>query len=93
VEVIGNLLGITLNWLYFALMESSSKQATPGKMAIRIAVTDLRGNRISFGRATGRHFGKIISIFTFFIGFLMAGFTKRKQALHDMMAGCLIICR
>lgn len=87
----GYVLGIVLNWLYFTLLESSSKQATLGKMALGIVVTDLNGNRISFGRATGRHFGKIISGMILCIGFLMAGFTKKKQALHDIIAGCLVV--
>ena len=79
------------SWLYFALMESSSKQATVGKMALGIIVTDLNGNRLSFGRATGRYFGKILSGMILMIGYIMAGFTEKKQALHDMIAGCLVI--
>lgn len=78
-------------WLYFALMESSSKQATVGKMALSIIVTDLNGNRISFGRATGRFFGKFLSQMILMIGYIMAGFTEKKQALHDMIAGCLVV--
>ncbi|HEY4613324.1 MAG TPA: RDD family protein [Bacteroidota bacterium] len=78
-------------WLYFALMESSSKQATLGKMALSIIVTDMNGNRISFGRATGRYFGKILSGLILSIGYIMAGFTEKKQALHDMIAGCLVV--
>ncbi len=78
-------------WLYYALMESSTNQATLGKMALGIKVTDLNGNRISFGKATGRYFGKIVSGMILYIGFIMAGFTEKKQALHDMMAGCLVV--
>jgi uncharacterized RDD family membrane protein YckC len=78
-------------WLYFALMESSSKQATLGKMAIGIRVTDLNGNRIGFGKATGRYFAKILSALILGIGFLMAAFTEKKQALHDMLAGTLVV--
>ncbi len=88
------IIGIIIllaNWLYFALMESSAKQATLGKMALGIIVTDLEGRRISFGRATGRYFGKIISDLTFSIGYIIAGFTEKKQALHDMMASCLVV--
>ncbi len=83
-----NIIGI---WLYHALMESSRWQATPGKLALGIRVTDLNGHRISFGRATGRHFGKIVSSIPLLIGWIMAAFTEKKQALHDMMAGCLVI--
>jgi len=82
---------VLLKWLYFALMESSAKQATLGKMALGIKVVDLNGSRISFGKATGRYFGKIISALILYIGFMMAGWTVRKQALHDIMAGCLVI--
>lgn len=78
-------------WLYFALMESSSKQATLGKMALGIIVTDMNGNKLTFGRASGRYFGKILSGMIFMIGYIMAAFTERKQALHDMIAGCLVV--
>ena len=85
------IVGIVLVWLYFALLESSPRQATLGKMAIGIKVTDLNGNRISFGRATGRHFAKFISTFIAFIGYIMAAFTAKKQALHDIIASTLVI--
>jgi uncharacterized RDD family membrane protein YckC len=78
-------------WLYYALMESSGQQGTLGKMALGIKVADMSGNRISFGRATGRYFAKIISSLTLTIGYMMAGFTQQKQALHDIVAGCLVI--
>ena len=78
-------------WLYFALMESSSQQGTLGKMALGVKVTYMVGNRISFGRATGRYFAKMISSLTLGVGYLMAGFTQQKQALHDIIAGCLVV--
>ena len=77
-------------WLYEAFLESSSYQATLGKMIFGMKVTDLYGNRISFARATGRHFAKIISGMILCIGFMIAGFTERKQALHAMIAGTLV---
>ena len=89
--LIAILLVMVAGWLYYALMESSAKGATLGKMALGIKVTDMNGNRISFGRATGRYFGKIISGLIIYIGYIMAGFTQQKQALHDIMAGCLVI--
>lgn len=79
------------NWIYEAAMESSKYQATLGKMVLGLKVTDLEGRRISFLRATGRHIAKIISGFILLIGFIMAGFTERKQALHDMIAGTLVV--
>lgn len=79
------------NWLYFALMESSSKQATLGKMAIGIKVTTLDGGRINFGRASVRYFGKILSGLILGIGYIMAGLSTKKQALHDMLADTLVV--
>lgn len=79
------------SWIYEAALESSKYQATLGKMALGLKVTDLEGRRISFLRATGRHFAKIISGLILLIGFIMAGFTQRKQALHDMIAGTLVV--
>jgi uncharacterized RDD family membrane protein YckC len=80
-----------VGWLYWAVLESSPWRATLGKKLFGIEVTDLYGRRISFARATGRHFAKNISLLMIGIGFLMAGFTEKKQALHDMLAGCLVI--
>lgn len=85
---------VVVTWLYHALMETSEWQATVGKKALGLVVTDMAGNRVSFGRATGRHFGKIITnIIPALIGYIMAGFTEKKQALHDMLAGCLVLRR
>ena len=79
-------------WLDYAWMESSAKQATLGKLAVGLVVTDTEGRRISFGRASGRFFAKIITGFIpFAIGYIMAGFTEKKQALHDMIASCLVV--
>ena len=86
------IVGIVIWWLYYACMESSPLQATFGKLALGIRVTDMTGRRISFSRATGRHLAKFISALLFGIGFMMAAFDARKQALHDGLAGCLV-CR
>jgi uncharacterized RDD family membrane protein YckC len=85
------VIRLVLQWLYFALLESSAWQATLGKKALGLEVTDLSGNRIGFGRASGRFFGKILSGLILWIGFIMAGFTEKKQALHDILAGTLVI--
>jgi len=84
------LLVLFGSWLYEALMESSSYQATLGKMIFGMKVTDLYGSRISFARATGRHFSKILSGMILGIGFMMVGLTERKQGLHDLLAGTLV---
>jgi uncharacterized RDD family membrane protein YckC len=87
------LMNLVVGWLYFALMESGPWQATLGKKALGLVVTDLEGRRISFARATGRHFGKLLSALILLIGYIMAGLTERKQALHDMMASTLVVRR
>jgi uncharacterized RDD family membrane protein YckC len=85
------ILGIVVGgWLYYALMESKNG-ATLGKIALNIRVTDLNGQPISFSRASGRYFGKIVSGLTLNIGYIIAAFTEKKQALHDLMAGCLVV--
>ncbi len=90
-EVVIRLVGLVAGWLYYALQESSAEQATLGKRALGIKVTDMSGGRITFGRATGRYFAKIISGITLGIGYIIAGFTEKKQALHDMIAGTLVV--
>ncbi|MBE9178168.1 RDD family protein [Oculatella sp. LEGE 06141] len=89
--LLGGIAGLLVGWLYYALMESSPQQATLGKQAMGIVVTDENGDRISFGKATGRHFGKFISSIILLIGYIMAAFTEKRQALHDMMAGTLVV--
>ena len=84
-------VGILAGLLYYVLMESSEKQATLGKMALGIKVTDLDGKRVTIGRAAGRYFAKYVSAIILGIGFLMAAFTQKKQALHDMIAGTLVV--
>jgi uncharacterized RDD family membrane protein YckC len=83
---------IGINWLYEAITTSSGMEGTVGKRIVGVRVTDLSGRRIGFGRATGRHFAKIISGFMM-IGYIMAAFTEKKQGLHDMIAGTLVMKR
>tara|TARA_Y100001970_G_C14197205_1_gene838815 strand:- start:865 stop:1296 length:432 start_codon:yes stop_codon:yes gene_type:complete len=91
IQITYYIWGTIIGWVYAAVFESSTKQATLGKIALGIIVTDLNGNRVSFAKASGRYFGKIISLCICYIGILMAAFTEKKQGLHDMMAGCLVI--
>lgn len=85
-------LGILGAWLYHAKMESSAWQATLGKKALSLRVTDLNGARVSFKRATGRHFAKLITgLIPLGVGFMLAGLTEKRQALHDMLASCLVL--
>jgi len=85
------LFGFLLKWLYFTLLESSGSQATFGKALIGIKVSDEQGRRISLLRANARYWAKILSTLTLGFGYLMAGFTRRKQALHDFVAGTLVV--
>ncbi|HMH80451.1 MAG TPA: RDD family protein [Candidatus Acidoferrum sp.] len=94
VSSIALLVGVTTlgSWLYYAYFESSDWQGTIGKKVMSLLVTDLNGNRISFARASGRFFAKIISgLIPLGIGYILAGVTEKKQALHDMIASCLVL--
>jgi len=87
-------ISMIVQWLYFAYFESGEQQGTWGKQIMSVYVTDLQGNRVSFGTATGRYFAKIVTgLIPFALGFIMAGFTERKQALHDMIASTLVLRR
>jgi uncharacterized RDD family membrane protein YckC len=84
---------IFIAWIYYAVMESTAPQATVGKLFMGIYVTDLNGNRVSFGRASLRYWAKVISSLILLIGYVMAAFTRQKQALHDIIASCLVLKR
>lgn len=90
-EALLHFLGIISWWLYFSISESSSKQATFGKRIVGIKVVDVNGNKLSFGRATGRHFSKVLSGIFLGIGFIMAAFTEKNQALHDLIVESFVI--
>lgn len=86
------IVAVCGSWLYYALFESSVHQGTLGKMALGLIVTDMQGRRVTFARASGRFFAKIITnLIPLWIGYIMAGFTEKKQALHDMIASCLVL--
>ena len=78
-------------WLYMVLQESSESRATLGKKLLGLQVVTMTGERLSFGQATKRYFGKILSILPLFIGYLIQPFTEKKQALHDILAGALVV--
>jgi uncharacterized RDD family membrane protein YckC len=91
---LAGLFGITLlvSWLYYALFECSSWQATPGKKMLNLYVTDLDGRSVTFARASGRFFARIVSsVVPLFFGYILAGITEKRQALHDIIAGCLVL--
>jgi len=85
------ILATCIQILYFTFMESSKNQATVGKMAMGIIVTDLNGGKLDFSKALVRNLCKIISNFTMLIGYIMAAFTEKRQALHDMIASTLVV--
>jgi len=91
VRIFIDLFSLFAWWLYCALLESSPWQATLGKKALGIRVTDLSGNRISFGRASGRYFAKVLSGLICLVGLIMVAFTEKKQGLHDLVAGTLVL--
>jgi len=86
-----NPLSLLFGWLYYSLFESSNLQATPGKLILKLKVTDIFNDKIQFGQATGRFFGKILSGLIIGIGYLMIGFTKDKQGLHDKLAKTYVV--
>ena len=90
-DPLGNLLSLVIGWLYFALLESSERGATVGKMVMGLRVVTSDGQRLSFVNATGRYFAKILSAIILCIGFIMIAFTDKKRGLHDIIAGTLVI--
>ncbi len=76
--------------LYMAIMESSAKQATLGKIMIGAKVTDKNGQRIGFLCAVLRNLLKPLSLISV-IGILMIGLTGRKRALHDLICGTFVV--
>jgi uncharacterized RDD family membrane protein YckC len=84
-------VNLLITWMYYALLQSGPRQATIGKMALGIIVIDINGNRMTFARASLRYFSKIISSFIMMIGYIMAAFTEKKQALHDIIANTYVV--
>lgn len=91
--VFGYAVGAIISWLYFTIFESSQWQATPGKKVLGLKVVDPNGHAIGFGRANGRYWAKILSGITLLVGYFMAGFTEKKQALHDLIAETYVVKR
>jgi uncharacterized RDD family membrane protein YckC len=85
------IIGQVVQILYFTLMESSKYQATVGKLALGLIVTDINGGKLDFVKALIRNVSKIVSTIILLIGYIMAAFTEKKQALHDIIAGTLVV--
>lgn len=92
-ELVTDLISFLIGWVYYAQMESSTYQATIGKQILQISVTRLDGERLTFVRASARYFAKLLSTVTFFVGYLMAGFTEKKQTLHDKIVKTVVVQR
>jgi uncharacterized RDD family membrane protein YckC len=90
-DPMANVISLVIGWLYFALLESSERGATVGKMVMGLRVVTSDGQRLSFMNATGRYFAKILSAIILCIGFIMVAFTDKKRGLHDIIAGTLVI--
>jgi uncharacterized RDD family membrane protein YckC len=90
-DPLANVISLVIGWLYFALLESSERGATVGKMVMGLRVVTSDGQRLSFVNATGRYFAKILSAIILCIGFIMVAFTDKKRGLHDIIAGTLVI--
>lgn len=88
---LANVLSLASGWLYFAIMESGADQATIGKRALGLKVTGTSGERITFGQASARYFGKFLSSLILLIGYLMMLWDDKKQTLHDKIANTLVV--
>lgn len=83
--------GLVVAWLYFALGDSSAGQGTLGKRIMGLKVTKVDGGKIGFGRASLRYVGRLLGVLTLLIGFLIALVTPRRRALHDYVAGSVVV--
>jgi len=90
---LGSILTIGIGAGYFIYFESSEYQGTLGKIALGLKVTDLKGARITPATAAIRHIGKFVSAIIVGIGFIMIAFTEKKQGLHDILAGTLVVLK
>ena len=93
VQVVGWVLSLITGPLYYVGFESSRWQATPGKRLLGMAVVRVDGSRLSVGRAAARYFGRLLCSLTLGFGYLFIIWTRRKQGLHDMVAGTLVVRR
>ncbi len=91
----GIIIGIIRAFLVVPILATigitSKYQATVGKLALGLIVTDMNGAKLDFSKSLVRNLGKILSNFIFLIGYIMAAFTEKKQSLHDIIAGTLVV--
>ena len=90
--ILGGFLAITVYVYYFVKQETVRRQATLGKSLLGLRVTTTAGSTLSVGQSVGRLIIKdTLSGLFFALGFVMAAFTERKQALHDFIAGTIVV--
>lgn len=89
--MIASAVELFMDWLYVAFLVASRSRATLGMMVMDLQVSDLHGARISFSRATWRYFAQFLSVITLFIGYFMQPFNARRQTLHDMLSGTVVV--
>jgi len=85
------LFEVGIDWLYAAILISSPWRATLGQAVMDLHVTDLNGDRISFARATARYLAQILNLLTIGFGLLIQVFSARRQALHDVVSGTVVV--
>jgi len=85
------LIALAVAWLYCAGFDSGRRGASPGKRLLGLEVVDLRGERLGFARASLRFVLRGATAASFLLGWLMIGLNRRKQALHDLLSGSLVI--
>ena len=98
-SVLSGLLGFdshgkvasAISWIYFASQESSGWMATIGKRAMGLAVKGVDGRQLSFGRASVRWLGRLVSGLMFGIGYGLAALNTKRQTLHDLLAGTVVV--
>jgi uncharacterized RDD family membrane protein YckC len=87
---VGNIAFVLL-MLYWIVADASRHQGSLGKRLIGVKVVGGQGERLTLATAAGRNLLKILSAIPVLLGFMMAGWTKRKQTLHDMITGSYVI--
>jgi uncharacterized RDD family membrane protein YckC len=90
---VSQLVLILVGIMYYAIMEASRHQASLGKLALELKVTDADGRRLSLSKSVLRNASKLLSASLLLLGYLAAAFTRRKQALHDLIAGAIVLKR
>ncbi|MFZ4404351.1 MAG: RDD family protein [Pseudobdellovibrionaceae bacterium] len=76
---------------YKPFFESSALQATPGKAILGLQVVNLAGQRISFKQSFLRFVMSFVSSAIMMLGYIISIFTDKRQTLHDLVAGTLVI--